>query len=168
MIAPPSAAGPVLRDIHLPTQPAWWPPAPGWWLLAALTLVVLALAIWCWRRGVAAARVRRAVQAELGLLRQRYQDDGDRARLLAGLHQLLRRVARVQVPAAVSQRGEVWFATLARVPVAADVLVQLRQLDAALYRPQPALDPQLALTATERWLRVAMRRRWKRAEVDCA
>jgi hypothetical protein len=30
-----------LRDIHLPGLIAWWPPAPGWWILAALLLAGL-------------------------------------------------------------------------------------------------------------------------------
>ena len=32
-----------LKDIHLPQAVHWWPPAPGWWLVA---LLVLALTIW--------------------------------------------------------------------------------------------------------------------------
>jgi hypothetical protein len=25
-----------LRDIHLPADVSWWPPAPGWWIMAIL------------------------------------------------------------------------------------------------------------------------------------
>ena len=32
-----------LRDIHLQGSIGWWPPAPGWWLLAAFVLAGLAL-----------------------------------------------------------------------------------------------------------------------------
>jgi len=38
---PNDAAQLALRDIHLPGLVAWWPPAPGWWLLAALVLAGL-------------------------------------------------------------------------------------------------------------------------------
>ena len=38
---PNDAAQLALRDIHLPGLIAWWPPAPGWWLVAALALAGL-------------------------------------------------------------------------------------------------------------------------------
>ncbi|MDD9890866.1 MAG: DUF4381 domain-containing protein, partial [Gammaproteobacteria bacterium] len=28
-----------LADIHLPGEISYWPPAPGWWVLAALLLL---------------------------------------------------------------------------------------------------------------------------------
>ena len=40
-----------LRDIHLPQAPLWWPPAPGWWVLMALALCLIAwAAVRLWRR----------------------------------------------------------------------------------------------------------------------
>jgi len=36
------AADPLaaLRDIHLPLEPGLWPPAPGWWILVAIFLLL--------------------------------------------------------------------------------------------------------------------------------
>ena len=36
-----------MRDIHYPGDPSWFPPAPGWWLVAALLIAAL---IWLYRR----------------------------------------------------------------------------------------------------------------------
>lgn len=40
-----------LRDVHLPEAVSAWPPAPGWWVVAALLITALgALALLAWRR----------------------------------------------------------------------------------------------------------------------
>ncbi|WP_139173042.1 DUF4381 domain-containing protein [Marinobacter sp. AC-23] len=39
-----------LRDIHLPQTGGFWPPAPGWWVLAFVLLVAVAILVWAVRR----------------------------------------------------------------------------------------------------------------------
>ncbi|SDK23741.1 DUF4381 domain-containing protein [Microbulbifer yueqingensis] len=48
-----------LRDIHEPAPVGWWPPAPGWWLLAAMLVAVLIAALlWLQRARARAVRLR--------------------------------------------------------------------------------------------------------------
>lgn len=159
----PRQDGPSLRDIHLPPAPSWWPPAPGWWLLAALALLAIAAGVLLWRRARRRRRQRARVLGEVGVLAARHA--GDAQALAAGLHQLLRRVARMRDPAAARLRGEPWRQALARVPVDADTLHRLLALEAAMYRPQP-YDVDAALAAVRGWLCAALateRRRASRA-----
>ena len=60
-----------LRDIHLPADPSWWPPAPGWWLLA---LLVLAAIFFMALRGIRAYRKRRPLRRAVQLYEGIYQD----------------------------------------------------------------------------------------------
>lgn len=101
-----------LRDIHLPADPAWWPPAVGWWLLLAVLLAAGAFAWLRWRRW-RADRVRRAALASLDAIAARCGDDP--ARLLPEISVWLRRVAlsvgeRRELAALT---GDSWLAALA-------------------------------------------------------
>ena len=44
-LSPAGSSNPLdqLRDIHLPEAIGFWPPAPGWWLLALLTIIAVTL-----------------------------------------------------------------------------------------------------------------------------
>ena len=150
-------AGPVLRDIHLPPEPSWWPPAPGWWLLGACLLLALAALAWAWRRRLRVQRQQRRILGELERLVHAHRKDGDRAAMLAGIHQLLRRVARAHDAAAVRLRGEAWRQVLARVPVDAATLEHLLRLDQLVYQPPRGGDEGELVEAARRWLRLAVK-----------
>ncbi|MGP1665531.1 MAG: DUF4381 domain-containing protein [Rhodanobacter sp.] len=161
--SPTAPQGPLLRDIHLPPDPSWWPPAPGWWLLGVLIVAMLLLVGWLGRRYRREVHRRGRVLSEVDGLLAQYGRDADQAALAGGLQQLLRRVARQHEPAAASQRGEAWQQTLARMPLDGAELALLVALDASIYRPQSVFDAGRAAQATRRWLRLAWRpRHWKR------
>jgi hypothetical protein len=78
-----------LRDIHLPGPISWWPPAPGWWVLAVLA--VLGLALWglYYYRG----RHRRAALRSLQRMRLALEQGGEPVACLQGVSTVLRRFA---------------------------------------------------------------------------
>jgi hypothetical protein len=165
-IATPASAastqGPVLRDIHLPPEPSWWPPAQGWWVLAVLILVGISVVAWGWRRHRQTKRRRQRILRELEQVATQYRQDGNAAALAGGIQQLLRRVARQHLPAAAQQRGEAWRRTLARMPLDPGALETLLALDRHIYQPGP-FDHTAALNAARDWLRLALRPKyWKR------
>ncbi|WP_266170683.1 DUF4381 domain-containing protein [Dyella subtropica] len=161
--SPPQPTGPVLRDIHLPPDPSWWPPAPGWWVLAALTLLLACLGWWmawrhrCWRRRV------EAVLSEIDAIEQRHAQRPDA--LAAGLHQWLRRGARIYDPMATHHRGDAWRRCLAVVPVDAATLDSLMTLESVMYRPTTTVDVHDLAGATRRWLALALKQRAMRKKL---
>ena len=58
-----------LRDIHLPGDTiSWWPPAPGWWMLAAVLAAWAGWVLWRYMRAFrwrAALRALQQVRADL-------------------------------------------------------------------------------------------------------
>ncbi|HZW58921.1 MAG TPA: DUF4381 domain-containing protein [Woeseiaceae bacterium] len=130
-----------LRDLHLPDAVGWWPPAPGWWLLAVLVLAVLGRYLWqlvkAWRKSAA----RRAALAEYAHLVRHFRADGDVAALAQGLSALLRRAMLAYAPrqAVAGLTGDDWLHFLDRgLPRAAFSAGAGRELVTLPYRGREA------------------------------
>jgi len=112
-----------LRDIRDMPPVSWWPPAPGWWLVA-LACLVLGYLIWRWRMplslrvpipGITLGTWRWDAASALRDLRRRLRDGAD-AKVVAGdLSELLRRIAMARLgrPACAGLTGEDWLGWLA-------------------------------------------------------
>ena len=87
-----------LRDIHLPGPIGWWPPAIGWWLLAALALVGIALyAVHYYR-----ARHKRAALKAMTRVHAALEQGAEPVACLQFLSTILRRFAMTSVARAAS------------------------------------------------------------------
>jgi len=81
-----------LRDIHLPDPVGIWPPAPGWWVVAALLLIMICIAsLLAYQRYRRNAYRRAAIHrlAEIDALRIH----GEHQQYLQQLNQLLKQTA---------------------------------------------------------------------------
>jgi hypothetical protein len=92
-----AATGLDLRAWQLPEPVSWWPPAPGWWLLTGLFLVLILLLWRSWSQHQRRANTRQALR-ELAALQAQFCADADGRRFAIGVSQLLRRVALTRYP----------------------------------------------------------------------
>lgn len=173
--APTSDPTSDLRDIQVILGHPWWPPGPGWWLLAValagllwlawryrstwrLHLPLLTLGDWRWEAGRALQQLRReAVRGEV-------------KPAAAALSELLRRIAMARHgrAACAGLHGADWLDWLARHdPNGFDWRAQGRLLIAAPYAPPPSAATTAAarreleqlLAATRPWITTRLPRR---------
>ncbi len=100
-----------LRDIHLPEPISWWwPLAPGWWVLLACTLLILA-ALFIIRKIYRSRQLRRDITTELALIKQQFQQSQNRSQLAKSLSILLRRASISYYPKTniAGLTGEHWL-----------------------------------------------------------
>ncbi|OAI02897.1 DUF4381 domain-containing protein [Methylomonas methanica] len=144
-----------LKDIHLPDSVAFWPPAPGWWLLAVLLPLLIFLCRYFYKR----IRRQTAAKTAAKLLSAIRRDSGADARqTLAALSALLRRVAISTAPRSdvASLRGEAWLSYLDQfLPDAPFSQGPGRCLADGHYRQTPPADAELEalFELCERWLK---------------
>lgn len=132
-----------LHDIVAPPPVPWWPPAPGWYcvLLLALVLVaVLAVRLLIhWQRN----RYRREALAEFRKQERRLRDPTQRLSALAALGTLLKRVAVTAYPRGdvASLTGAAWAGFLDETGGTTAFRASVAgRLAAATYAPTTVLD----------------------------
>ena len=148
--------GPELRDIHLPTEPLWWPPAPGWWLLILLLVAVATGFAW-WRRWRRRPAAKPGLARELDAIRADYrQGRADARAAVDAATRLLRRALmgyRGRRETAAST-GDAWLAQLEQLapePVFSDE--QRQWLARGRYRRGAECDVEALLQACDNWIR---------------
>jgi len=99
-----------LRDIHLPEPISWWPPAPGWWLLAAI-LILFTAAIFLTQKWRNKNRLKKNTLKRLDAIYAQYDCDADTSKLVQSLSILLRRSCISYYPRceSASATGKNWL-----------------------------------------------------------
>jgi Sec-independent protein translocase protein TatA len=148
-----------LADIHLPDAVAFWPPAPGWWVLAVLVLLALVL---LYRKQLARVFLRRRLGSAL-----RELDDALNAfkaaperneaglQLLQTFNAVLKRVALVHYadPELPGLNGRAWLRFLDARMHSADFTVGAGQvLGDGIYRPVFNADVDALHALCRRWV----------------
>ena len=138
-----------LRPLHVPPEITWWPPAPGWWLLALLLVLLIA---WAWivlRRG----KPRREA---LRILRAIAQQDLDAPALAQQVNVLLRRYAMACYPhcKAGALTGQAWLEFLNRHGAGRDFLSAAGSaLTGAAFAAHAQLDTDELFALARYWIR---------------
>ncbi len=143
-----------LKDIHTPPPIEWWPLAPGWWLLAGLSLILLISAItWLY------LRYRRGAYRRAGLrLIKRVKPDQLAAQSLARqLNEILKRTALAapfyKDKGVAAAHGAVWKSFLCdsspNYPYKEDLCAQLVK---ALYQRNAKLDAEALVSFCAFWI----------------
>jgi hypothetical protein len=166
LIASPGELGPLMQQMHGLVEPAavgWWPPAPGWWIVALLTITAVAILLrWFVKGRRTRPRTDLARAASLndqasGLLEQhfaRWRADGDTQQYLMGANQTLKRLA-LSLPASraiASLSGSAWVDCLEQLggeDIPRPVLLAISEQS---YQPHPSVDAEEVHQALRRWI----------------
>lgn len=118
-----------LKDVHLPPPISWWPPAPGWYIVFAL-FILLVCGVYFWLRK---KRLRRQRKQRILQHMQQLQSTSDVAAAMV----LVKQVAISQYPEQpiAELQGKAWIQFLTKDM---DIPTQLQQqMLVAAYQKQP-------------------------------
>lgn len=133
-----------LRDIHLPDGVSWWPPAPGWWLLALIILLVIFL-VFVLVKKIRQPVLKKSARAEVENVISGYRKHGDKLLFVQELSIALRRIGISYLPrnSVAGEIGPGWYAQLNQLveknKLSSDCIELLCR---TIYQKKPALSDQ--------------------------
>ena len=144
-----------LRDIHTAAPVGWWPPAPGWWVLALLLLILLG---WLGRRVLARYRVHLRRKQMLGWvdhLNANIDPQRDPQAYLSTLNRIFKLVALRAFPDqhCAVLHGQEWVDFLIEETKNMQSAESLRVLATGPYDPAPKFDPDQLSELGRYWIR---------------
>lgn len=144
-----------LRDIHAAAPVPWWPPAPGWWVLAFLVLVLLAL---IGRRVLARYRVHKRRKQMLGWidhLNANIDPKRHPQEYLSTLNRIFKLVALRAFPGqqCALLNGQEWSDFLVEKMNKSGTAESLGVLASGPYDPAPSFDPDQMSELTRYWIK---------------
>jgi len=143
-----------LRDIHTAPPVPWWPPAPGWWVLAFLLMVLL---VWIGRRLLARYRIGRRRKQMLGWvdhLNATIDPQLQPQAYLATLNRIFKLVALRAFPErhCAAMAGQDWVDFLSDKMSNLQSAESLNVLASGPYDPAPRFDPEIISELTRHWI----------------
>ncbi len=144
-----------LRDIHSAAPVPWWPPAPGWWVLALLVLVLL---VWAGRRMLARYRLHQRRKQMLGWvdhLNANIDPDSNPQAYLSTLNRIFKLVALRAFPdqQCAVLNGQEWAGFLIEKTKNVPSAESLGVLASGPYDPAPKFDPDQMSELTRCWIK---------------
>lgn len=146
-----------LHELQMPEPIGWWPPAPGWWVLAGLVIIALTLGIYQGLKYYRQRRYRAQALAELTQIQQQRQAMSTAHYTLA-LMTLLKRTFFSAYPNSrryvAGLRGAAWLTLLQQTLPAKAATQDLGDaVDAMLYRrEEDHSDPAALQVFVRTWI----------------
>lgn len=145
-----------LRDIHSAGDPGWWPPAPGWWVLGLLLLLVLFYLAQKVVNKLAVIRRHREWLRELESLGREFDPSENPREYLAALNKLFRAVALKAFPETGCARlqGDEWVAFITSSMPENTPHESLLALASAPYQARPKFNADALHQLARTWVKL--------------
>lgn len=144
-----------LKGLHLPEAVGWWPLAPGWWILIALSVGLLGTAIWWLAHYINSNRYRRQALSELQTAYNQWQEHQNNSLYIQAANAILKRTlyAAGDHRASASLTGQIWckhLNTWSSSPLSEETQAALAW---AGYQANPDIDVHQLNPQLTKWLK---------------